>query len=192
MSQLTSLYLAPVDSNAAPDTRAIRRLLFDLDIIADALGPSTFRAGDGFSRHVIYAGCAPYLVMEPPGDGSLAFCHVALHGPFRRPRLVTGPNTVKPRCPACRTRFDDWRTRLSAWRSGSAPATCPGCGRDFTPDQLDWRGHAVSGRVLVELRNVYPGEASPSDLLLRRLHSATGQDWRYAWAAYLNPDGTRP
>lgn len=187
MSPATSLYLAPAEPDAAPDIRTIRRLLSDLDIIADELGPSTFRAGDGFSQHVIYAGCAPYLVMEPPRDGGLNFCHVALHGPFADAHLVTGPNTVKPRCPACRTRFEDWRSRLADWQYDRTTAICPGCGQNLRPSQLDWRGHAVSGRVLVELRNVFPGEASPSDLLLQRLENETGEVWRYAWAGHLAP-----
>ena len=46
---------------------------------------------------------------------------------------------------------------------------------------------AISGRVLIELRNVFPGEASPSDLLC----SAWRAD-RHAVAiclgAYLNED----
>ena len=187
MSQATSLYLAPVESEAVPDIPTIRRLLSDLDIIADELGPSTYRAGDGFSRHVIYAGCAPYLLMQPPQDGSLNFCHVALHGPFRHARLVTGPNTVKPRCPLCRARFEDWRSRLADWQHDHATAVCAGCGQSFRPSQLDWRGHAVSGRVLVELRNVFPGEASPSDRLMQRLANETGGDWQYAWAGHLDP-----
>lgn len=187
MSSTTSLFLAPAEPDAAPDVRTIRRLLSDLGIIADELGPSTFRAGDGFSQHVIYAGCAPYLVTEPPKDGGLNFCHVALHGPFAHAHLVTGPNTVKPRCPACRARFEDWRSRLADWQYDRTTAICPGCGQSLRPSQLDWRGHAVYGRVLVELRNVFPGEASPSDLLLQRLENETGEVWRYAWAGHLDP-----
>lgn len=188
MSPPTSLYLAPVEPDSAPDIPTIRRLLSDLDIIAEELGPSTFRAGDSFSRHVIYAGCAPYLLMEPPQDGSLNFCHVALHGPFTQARLVTGFNTVKPRCPACRARFEDWRSQLADWQRDNATTACTGCGQSFPPSRLDWRGHAISGRVLVELRNVFPGEASPSDLLMQRLAQETGTDWQHAWAAYLDSD----
>ena len=39
--------------------------------------------------------------------------------------------------------------------------------------------------MLVELRNVFPAEAAPSDLLMQQLREATGSAWRYAWAAYL-------
>jgi len=186
MSQLTSLYLAPTSPDSAPDKHAVQQVLSDLDIIADPLGPAIYTAGVGFSRHVIYAGCSPFLVMQPPEDGSRQFCHVVMHGTFAQPKLVTGPNTVKPRCPACRERFADWRERLAEWQAGSEPAHCDSCGKVSLPADLDWRGHAISGRVLIELRNVFPGEASPSDLLMQRLETGTGEEWRYAWAAYLN------
>ena len=186
MSTLTSLFLAPVDVQAATPRDRLIAVLRELDIIGDALGRDTFSAAGGFSRHVVYAGCSPYLVMQPPADGSRQFCHVAVHGPFGRPRLVTGPNTVKPRCPACRARIDDWRALLPDWLTGDSQATCPGCAKNWPPYMLDWRDHAIAGRSLIELRNVFPGEASPSDVLLHALQQATGVGWRYAWAGYLD------
>jgi hypothetical protein len=185
MSALTSLFLAPADPLACPDPKRVADVLRTLAISGDALGAQLYAAGEGFARHVVFAGCSPHLVMEPPAEGSRRFCHVALHGPFETPRLVTGPNTVKPRCPHCRARFDDWRDRLAAWEAGEA-AHCRACGNRSAPHELDWREHAINGRLLVELRNVFPGEASPSDLLLQQLAAATGIPWRHAWAAYLD------
>jgi hypothetical protein len=185
MARLTSLYIAPLNPEAAPDMHHVRRVLSDLGVIGEPFDHATFLAGAGFSRHVVYAGCSPYLVLQPPRDGSLAFCHVALHGPFGRPHLVTGPNTVKPRCPVCRARIDDWRAQLARWQGGQSLAVCGSCGSTAPPGRLDWRGHAISGRVLIELRNVFPGEASPSDRLMHTLREHTGEDWRYAWAASL-------
>jgi len=180
---LNSLFIVPCDPHAAPDLDPVRRLLDDLQVTAGQTGPGVFNAGPAFSRHVVYAGCAPHLVFEPPADGSAHYCHVALHGPFPTPRLVTGPNTVRPRCPACRARFDAWRDALEAWRDTGAPAVCPRCGEAFPATALDWRQHAVAGRVLLEMRNVFPGEAAPSDRLLGGLHDATGLRWCHGWAA---------
>jgi hypothetical protein len=184
----TSLFLVPDDPGLAPELRCIEAVLQDLHVIAAPLAPRRFAAGEGFPRHVIFAGCSPHLVMQPADDGDLAFCHVALHGPFAAPRLVTGPNTVKPRCPHCRRRFDDWRNRLPTWNGPAATAVCDGCGTVQAPVRLDWRQHAVGGRVLIELRNVFPAEAMPSDTLLQRLHAATGTGWQYGWAGLLTDD----
>lgn len=182
---LTSLYLAPIAARSAPQREAIERVLSQLEIVGARISHSTFLAGTAFARHVIYAGCSPHLIMQPPADGSLQFCHVVVHGPFSQPRLITGPNTVKPRCPACRARFDDWKRNLEKWTVANATVPCGQCGAINSVADLDWRQHAIVARVLVELRNVFPGEASPGDALMTRLEQATGEPWRYAWAGLL-------
>ena len=186
MNQPTSLYLAPRDANCAPPRETVIQALADLEIIGEPLDTERYAAGAGFTRHVVFAGCSPHLIMQPPADGSLRFCHVAVHGPYAAPRLVTGPNTVKPRCPHCRARFDDWRQRLATWQGGHERARCAACGSESLPTALDWRDHAVAGRLLVELRNVFPGEATPSDRLMHELAQCTATAWRYAWAAYTD------
>ena len=91
---LSSLYLAPDDPQSAPTSMARRFVLHELGLIGRPLAPKTYSAGEGFQTDVIYAGCSPSWRMQPSHDGSLQFCHVALHGPYAQPRLVTGPGTV--------------------------------------------------------------------------------------------------
>jgi hypothetical protein len=189
MPEPTSLFLAPADPDAGPDPAPVVRVLEELGVIAAPLGVAApgrrFVAGPGFARHIVFAGCSPYLVTTPPADGSLEFSHVVVHGPWDLPRLCTGPNTVKPRCPACRARFADWRDRLQDWLQPGADATCPACGAVFPVRRLDWRGHAVSGRLLLEFTRVFAGEAAPDDTLVAGLTRATGVDWNYGWAGSL-------
>lgn len=181
----SSLFLAAADPAAVPDRAAVLAVLRELAVIAEPLSETRFAAGPGFARHIVFAGCSPYLVTTPPADGSRDFCHVAVHGPYPHPRLLTGPNTVKPRCPACRGRFDDWRGRLADWSAPGADLTCPHCAWRSGPERLDWRGHAIAARFLIEVAHVFPGEAAPDDRLLARLHEASGLAWTHAWAASL-------
>ena len=187
MPQPTSLFLVPADAAAGPDSGPVIAVLEELGIIAEPLagtaGARRFAAGPGFARHIVFAGCSPYLVTTPPAEGSLDFSHVVVHGPWELPRLCTGPNTVKPRCPACRARFPDWRDQLQDWLLPGASAACPACAAVFPVQQLDWRGHAVSGRMLVEFTRVFAGEAAPDDRLVAALRQTTGLDWNYGWAA---------
>lgn len=190
---LTSLYLAPQDPESSVDLAVVQSVLTRLEIIGSPIDGQTFLAGQGFSREVVYAGCSPYLIMKPPDDGSLQFCHVALHGPLSSPQLVLGPNTVKPRCPHCRQRLDDWRAWLAAGWSEVDQFPCSNCQAPLTPCAADWRENALCARMMVELRNVFPGEATPSDRLLDALQDATATPWRYAWAAYFNqPPSVQP
>jgi len=180
-----SLYLTPMSPEDVCDLELLAQALATLQVTAEPIATGeqcrVYYAGDGFARHVVFAGCSPYLRFEPRDAQDRHYCHVALHGPFADPRVVTGQNTVKPRCPHCRARLADWRKRLDL-----AAAACAACGGQVTAASLDWRQHAAVGRSLVELRNVFPGEASPSDQLLHTLAEHTGFGWRHAWSTLLD------
>lgn len=177
-----SLYLFPEDPLAAPEPEQILTLLRTLEVIGApfAQGPcqQVFLAGDGFPRHVIFAGCSPHLRFEPADEQDCDFCHVALLGPYEHPRLITGRQTRSPRCPHCQTRLPHWQAALS---SPAAAVTCPSCHQGLTAATLDWRQQAAIGRVLLEFRNVFPGEAVPGDRLTRGMAEVTDLPWRYGW-----------
>jgi len=181
-----SLFLFPQSRDDSCDLNSLEQTLQSLDIISDTLSNKkncrVFKAGESFPRHVIYAGCSPYLKFEPENVSDHAFCHVAIHGPFTQAELITGQNTVKPRCPHCRARLKDWQARIHQ------PAqACPSCEMELETIELDWRQHAAVGRNFVELRNVFPGEAAPSDRLLNNLKQTTDFKWSYAWAGMKIP-----
>jgi len=179
-----SLYLFPATPEAAPDPAPVLAVLEALQVVGTPLAETAdkrvFRAGEGFAREVIFAGCSPHLRFEATHADDRDFCHLALHGPLPTPRLFTGPRTGRPRCLSCRARLDDWRERAVAPLSA---LPCSACAAACRAIDIDWRQQAAIGRLLVELRNVFPGEATPSDRLLAALHKAVGTDWRYGWAA---------
>ena len=181
-----SLYLSPKAPTDTPEPQAVSTCLSALHLrgplLIEAPDKRVFSAGEGFARHVIYAGCSPHLRFEPAAPHDRDYCHLALLGPYPTPVLITGENTVKPRCPRCRARLAGWQALVHAQQT-----TCPECGNQAAPWELDWRQHAAVGRFFIELRNVFPGEASPSDLLLASLREQTGKDWGYAWAG-MSPE----
>lgn len=181
-----SLYLSPADPLLAPEPGRVLACLAGLKITGtlsyEAPRKRVFAAGEDFMRHVIYAGCSPHLRFQPEEPHDRDFCHVAVLGPYPRPEVITGENTVNPRCPACRSHLVDWQERMH-----TGELECPRCGRISSPWELDWRQHAAVGRLLVELRNVFPGEASPSDRLLNALADAAGMPWVHAWSG-MSPE----
>jgi hypothetical protein len=184
-SRTGSLYLHPSDPWAEPpDPKAVLDALRGLGVLGESFGSGTWLAGDGLLRHITFAGCSPYLEFTPPTDGGSDFCHIALLGPFESPRIHTGPNTLKPRCPACKTRVADWQPLAAAFDAAPAiPWRCPACGAEQGIETLRWRQHAVFGRLLLEIRGVFPAEGVPSDSLLSALEAATGMPWQFGWAA---------
>jgi hypothetical protein len=184
-----SLLLYPADLAAEPPAAAaVARALAALGLIGDPLGSAwAFRVGPEFLRHVTFLGCAPHLVLDPPADGGTGFSHLVIAGPYARPRLVLGANAAAPRCPGCRARFGDWRAAAPAWIEAplAVSARCGACGAAHRPADLDWRETAATGRLFVEVRNVFPGEAVPGDELLRDLGRLGAGAWRYAWVSGL-------
>lgn len=180
-----SLFLSPQSPQDCCDLDTLEQALAPLAVCGE---PSRrgdacriFLAGENFARHVVFAGCSPYLRFEPRDEADRHFCHVALHGPFELARVLTGENTVKPRCPHCRARIPDWSERID-----SGKWQCESCNGELEASTLQWRQNAAVGRCFVELRNVFPGEASPSDQLLGSLSQASGFAWRHAWAGLLD------
>ncbi len=181
-----SLYLTPRDPQQLPDPVAVSDVLAALQIqgalLSEAPEKQVRAAGEGFTRHVIYAGCSPHLRFEPERPHDRAFCHVALLGPYPEPEVFTGENTVIPRCPRCRGRLSDWQKQFHGGK-----LSCGNCGHTSAAWEVDWRQHAASGRYLIELRNVFPAEASPSDQLMGALQQATGMQWTSAWSG-MSPE----
>ncbi len=181
-----SLYLSPNDPwGTPPPAQAVVAALTELQMIGPPHGEATWLAGDALLRHITFAGCSPYLALTPPPDGGTDFCHVALLGPSAQPRIITGPNTLNPRCPTCKARVKDWAPLAERFDADpAAPWTCPSCNAGHRIDTLRWRQHAAFGRLLVEIRSVFPAEGVPSDELLETLGKACGMDsWQFAWAA---------
>jgi len=180
-----SLYLHPKDPwQTPPPTEAVLAVLRELAMLGEPHSDASWLAGDGLLRQITFAGCSPYLEFTPPAGGGSNFCHLSLLGPYAVPRMFTGPGTVNPRCPACKTRVADWRPLTTAYAAApGADWSCPACGATQRIDVLRWRHHAAFGRLLVEIRSVFPAEGMPSDELLMALEQATGMSWTHAWAA---------
>lgn len=180
-----SLFVFPTDPNKSCSLDILESALHELAMIGAPIARQArlrvFHADSGFAQQVVFAGCSPHLRFEPQHEGDLQFCHVALHGPFEEARLIIAQHPGKPRCPHCRAVLADWPARIA----GAAPSPCSGCGRPLQASALDWRQGAAVGRVLVELRNVFPGEATPSDRMLATLQRHSGMPWRHAWATML-------
>jgi len=138
-------------------------------------------AGPRFPELITFLGCSPYLRLDPDPSGGEAFCHVGVRGPFERPRLIVGRNTRPPRCPGCHRQIVEWQAGL-----GDETIHCHQCGGVFPLESIAWRRNGGFGRLFLELFNVFPGEAVPSEELLGALREITPSrgEWGYF---YLQP-----
>lgn len=174
-----SLFITPHNPDSSfDDINRVRQTLFELGLIDDDAGAGRYRCGPQFASLITFMGCSPHLVFEPPQPGSLDYCHARLQH-FPQIQLMTGQQTAAPRCPACRLRIAEWKSRLAGWLERAENWRCPQCGTLSAPWQLDWRQSGGAGRLFIEITQIFPGEAVPVDRLMKSLADCTGEKWRY-------------
>ncbi len=160
------------------DIQAVKMQLLKIGLISDS-DDNPYPCGEEFTSLIVFMGCSPHLNFEPPPDGSDNYCHIILHQ-YRTPHLFTGNQTAPPRCPHCRLRIAGWKEaftpEVTRWQ-------CPQCNNVSDVFHLDWKQGGGAGRVLVEIRNIFPGEAVPVDRLMNTLKSLNGENWRYFYTA---------
>ena len=185
-SALPSLLLYPQDPEySLKDPAELIGTLQQAGLLGEALADlpgERYGAGDAFLQHISFLGCSPAVEFEPEGHGSEQFCHIG----FRygdRLEFRGGPQQVRVHCPHCRHREDNWSAIIEGWQQ--APETyrytCPQCGTDSRATELNWRKTGAFARVFIELFNIYPHEAVPTDGILKRLRNATGVEWKYIY-----------
>ncbi len=171
------LLLYPKDpARTPPPLQAVAARLGEIGLLGAALDRirGTYRVGERFLQLITFLGCSPYLRFDPAAEGDADFCHLALAGPFETPRLRYAANTRPPRCPRCGQPLEGWREFAD-----SDAIDCPACDTAHPPHLLEWGKSGGSGRLFIEIRNIFPGEAVPGEELLRELCELGCGEWGY-------------
>ncbi len=145
-------------------------------------GAHRFLIGDHFLQLVTFMGCAPAIALEPPAEGAGNFCHVQLRVLDDGPRLYADRRHFNPRCPHCGKRSPQWRAALAQWECApDAPVPCPLCAAPASAAALDFREGAALACTFIEIHDIHPREALPTEALFRALTEATGTAWQHAY-----------
>ena len=178
------LVLTPRNPRCAPDRAALIHALVSAGFLGNALGlgGDAYAVGEAFLHLVTFAGCAVRVEVRPSAEPNRPFCHVRIAGPSVEPLMLFGRNTRPPRCPACRAPLRDWRDALlgaTAATGHADPLPCPACGRAHSACTWDWKETGGCARLSLSVEEVFPGEATPTDVLMQLLAEIAGTPWRH-------------
>lgn len=151
------------------------------NLISDASLRNPYLPGSAFIKLLSFLGCSPNICLTPEeGDN---YCHV-IFKPWQSESHCLGHTaTAVPRCPQCKTKIPAWK-KIAHWQNGATIYTCPHCHTATTLQKLQWKQECAYGCMAVEIINIHPFEAVPSENLLSVLQEATGVEWNYCYAEH--------
>jgi hypothetical protein len=161
------------------DSDIIIAALIKGGLISAGINRNTFLAGDAFIELLSFLGCSPSISLKP-SDGD-HFCHVIIKPVQSDVHCLGHTVTAMPRCPHCKQKLPDWQ-QTPDWQLGATTRTCPGCHTITAMQNLNWKQECAYGRMAVDIINIHPFEAVPSEELLNALHDATRVEWSYCYA----------
>lgn len=145
--------------------------------------PDAWFAGEEFLSLVTFLGCAPHIDLVPEDAAQLEkgrFCHVRWQSVSGSPQFRRAPGQLRPRCRQCRKPVPGWEQMVESWQAGEeADSECENCGAALTPAALNWRQSAAFGSWFLEIWDIHPQVAVPSDAMMAALEEATGTRCTY-------------
>lgn len=148
-------------------------------LISSEMYENTFLPGAAFMELLSFLGCSPNICLSP-ADGDI-FCHIIIKSSQSDVQCLGHTATAIPRCPQCKYKLADWR-QTPDWQLGTTPCTCPNCHAITAMQNLHWKQECAYGRMAVDIINIHPFEAVPSENLLTMLQTATKLEWNYCYA----------
>ena len=169
-----SLALKPAETNTRTDLSAVIRACQQTGLTGAPLDSRAdhYFAGERFLDLITFLGCSPHVALQPEA-GKGTFTHIVIHQ-HGHPVLFYGPHTRPPRCPHCGKANSGWREHTA-----SQTIPCPHCRQTAGAECYNWRKTAGVARTLIEITDIYPGEALPQPALLTSLQQHTGVEWDY-------------
>ena len=161
------------------DSDVIITALKKCGLISAVMHENTFLPGDTFIELLSFLGCSPNIVLKP-SDGD-HFCHVRIKPVLADVHCLGHIATAIPRCPRCKHKLADWQ-QTPDWQLGATACTCPACHINTAMQNLDWKQACAYGRMAIDILNIHPFEAVPSESLLTILQTVTNVEWNYCYA----------
>ena len=181
MSQYKLIIYPITTSDITIDSAALVAALTTGALIIDDVTHNYYPTGRQFLSLFSFLGCAPNISLSPE-DGN-NFCHVIITPYHPELRCLGHTASAIPRCPHCKKKLPQWQ-QIPGWQHGTTSCLCNQCNSSTFMRNLNWKREAAYGCMAVEIINIHPFEAVPSENLLALLQAATHVEWDYCYAEH--------
>lgn len=179
MSQHKLMLYPALPNRSQPETGSIIIALKNCGLISGETLREKYLSGKAFIELLSFLGCSPNICLTPQDDDN--YCHIIIKPPQAIIHCLGYTATAVPRCPKCKNKISNWR-QTENWQRGETACTCHHCNTTTAMQSLIWKQECAYGCMAIEIINIHPFEAVPSENLLRVLHDATGVEWDYSYA----------
>ena len=174
-----ALYLYPEQADfCIEDLAQFISRLQEYGFISDPITnqESSFYTGNRFLDYITYMGCSPAIQFEASA-GNEHFCFIRIHR-YDNARLIVSQKQARaPHCPHCNKPVKNWQASKT-----EETIHCNQCNSSANIENFDWRKMAGYGRMFIEITDIFPKEAIPQQVLLKRLADITGVAWVYFYS----------
>ena len=176
-----SLFLYAESTTTAPSYSAAELIdyLTELEFISSSVDSTNLQPGNKLMDFITFLGCSPSLKV---GEVEST---IRIHY-FKQITGLGGEAIETIRYPTCKHPVDDPVLLLKSFPETSN-WQCPVCGLEHKTNTINWRKSAGFSHVFIEVSQIFPKEAVPSDKLLGALQTFTNINWKWFYSK-ASPD----
>jgi hypothetical protein len=177
---VSSILIHPASlSVPVPDESHLLEELRNAEFISDEY-QSGYLCGAEYLNYMTYLGCSPHIIFHPDDNGPLTL--IKTHTSSLRPVCMGHTRNIKPKCPSCKKMISDWK--IKNWEQPDTQIICPDCESHHSMSDLKWRNECVYTSFAIEITQVHPHEAVPSEKLMNLLEALTNFNWDFGYIEY--------
>jgi len=170
-----SLFLYAENSkNFDRSTTQLTDYLQEIDFIANQTRSLPLKVGCKLMDFITFLGCSPALQRGEIESS------ISIHQ-FNQLTGLGGKSITTIRYPGCKHPVDEPENLVRSY-PGVKNWKCPVCGIEGKTDEIQWRKSAGFSTVFIEISQVFPKEAVPSDKLLIALNKFTHHHWQWFYS----------
>jgi len=178
---LCSLYLCPAQATFnVTDLPAFIKALQEIGLIAQKINPQQkkqhYFTGKKYLDYIAYMGCAPAIQFEA-SDNDKNFCFIKIHQQATAKLIHSQKQSRAPHCPNCNKPVKNWQQTKT-----DSSIRCEQCHISSNIEKFNWRKMAGYAQLFIEITDIFPKEAIPQQVLLKKLAAITDTEWQYFYS----------